>query len=206
MPIFTFFGVEKVDGEAIFQEKLVQAIALIRENNSIVARDVLNTLDSSTLTIQSFYALSRQHFMCIINDMSALNIDVPTDYPPSKEAVRTIGQYLNGIIFNSQTIYINSNRSIEAIAQTIIHEVTHFINDTLLDQEVHSEGYAKARYNDELRAFIAQRVFERNGSCLLRSDVKNIHAFVTDNYPEFADALDEPPHGYLFSTYDRPRP
>lgn len=205
MPIFKFFYFKKIDDEILFQEQLAKAIALIGENNSLIARDVLRILESNTLIIRSFFALSSQHFMDIMNDMSASNISIPIDYPPSRETIRRIEQYLEGIIFSNHTIYINSNRSIESIAKTLIHEVSHFLNTDILKNEISTQGVAQARYNDELRSFIAERVFDRDGTCLLRSDVKKIHARVTSSYPEFSQQLDEQPQGYLYSTYDTPR-
>jgi hypothetical protein len=137
--------------------------------------------------------------------MKESQVDLSPDFPPSLFAVQQIERRLEGIIYNNKTIYMNSKKSIDEIASTLIHEVSHFINSDIFKNERLAQNFKRASYNDEVRSFIAEKTFERNGYCLRRSDIKKIHATVTELYPSFATSnKEQPASGYLFSHYDTP--
>ena len=124
---------------------------------------------------------------------------------PSDRAVRMIETELNGIIYDDRHIYLSSNRTPVQIANTLVHEICHFLNADLVDFENQQSNPNLVSHNEEVRSFAAEKMFERNGSCLRRSDIKAIHNMVSDLYPEFNDTGDEELElGYIYSSYDSP--
>lgn len=128
---------------------------------------------------------------------------LPNTFPPTISAIRKIEKELDGIIYDNQHIYISSTKSVEEIAKTLIHEVCHFLNADLYDKEMETEESKQVGYKDEVRAFTAERMFEKNKGYLLRSDINQIHETVTELYPEFTDP-ENPISGYIYSTFDSP--
>lgn len=124
-------------------------------------------------------------------------------FPPTISAVRKIEKELDGIIYDNQHIYISSTKSVEEIAKTLIHEVCHFLNSDLYDKEMETEESKQVGYKDEVRAFTAEKMFEKNKGYLLRSDINQIHETVTELYPKFTDP-ENPISGYIYSTFDSP--
>jgi hypothetical protein len=133
------------------------------------------------------------------------NIILPNTYPPSEQAVKMIESKLNGIIYEDRYIYISRKRTPEQMASTLVHEICHFMNAGLMDKEKQFINSNQVSHNEEVRSFAAEKMFERNGHCLRRSDIKELHEMVTDLYPEFNDiGDDEPQLGYIFASYDSP--
>ncbi len=190
-----------------FDAKLEEAIKLIRANKSIVAARVLEVLDSHKVTINSFFNMSYKHFQEIQEDLlEEEKITIPSDYPPSDETVKIIEKTYSGIIYEDKHIYLNSERSAEDIASTLVHEICHFLNSDIFKQEKRNSSSLLYRYKDEVRSFTAERIFERDGHCVLRSDIKKVHAYVTEAYPEFVDPNEDMQKlGYVYSCYDMPR-
>jgi hypothetical protein len=196
---------EKNASESNFQSKYATAIKLIQQNESLVAKKVLEIIKSGKLEIRSFHELSKKHYSEMRNDFQEEHdINLPKTFPPTADAVRKIESKLEGIIYNNKTIYITSQKSAKEIASTIIHEVGHFLNNSLCEQQS-KKNFNIARYSDEVRAFTAEKMFERNGHCLLRSDIRAIHDKVSSLYPEFVDSVEQVKGlGYIFATYDMP--
>ncbi|MBL7479314.1 ImmA/IrrE family metallo-endopeptidase [Legionella bononiensis] len=189
-----------------FNSKLQTAINLIRQNNSLVALKVMEVIDSDQVSIRSFFDLSKDHWRRMKHDMKKEdNIILPNTYPPSEQAVKMIESELNGIIYEDRYIYISRKRTPEQMASTLVHEICHFLNSGLMDQERLSLNSNLVSHNEEVRSFAAEKMFERNGHCLRRSDIKELHEMVTDLYPEFNDTGDDEPElGYIFASYDSP--
>lgn len=201
-----FFDKNKSQGELNFQSKLQDAINLIKENKSVVATKVLKVIKSQQLTIHSFYALSKNDFSSMIKDFKEdKHVDLPKKFPPSQSAVNKIESELEGIIYSDKRIYMNSKKSVREIASTLVHEICHFLNEDLFKADKQIYGNNFAHYRSEARAFTAEKIFERNGSCVRRSDIKAIHERVTKSYPEFNDPNRENSLlGYIYSAYDSP--
>ncbi len=134
------------------------------------------------------------------------NILLSQEHPPTEKTVKIIEKYLSGIIYDDQHIYLNSEHTIEEIASTMVHESCHFLNSGIYKKEKKNASSQIYKYADEVRSFTAEKIFERNGKCLRRSDIKKIHEQVTRLYPEFiAQDVDTQKLGYIFSSYDAPR-
>lgn len=189
-----------------FDIKLKEAIEIIRENRSIVATRVLEVLDSQRITVNSFFNMLPKHYQEMQEDLlHEENITLPSDYPPSEEAVKIIESKLSGIIYEDKHIYLSSERTIEEIASTLVHEVSHFLNSEIFTQERKKSSTLLYRYNDEVRSFTAEKIFELDGHCMLRSHTRKIHAHVTRAYPEFVEPeMDTKKMGYVYSWFDTP--
>jgi hypothetical protein len=189
-----------------FEIKLNEAIELIRDNQSIVAERVLEVLESNQVTVNSFFNMSPWHYEQMQAELfQEEKITIPPDYPPSDETVKIIEDKYSGIIYEDKHIYLNSDRSAEEIASTLVHEISHFLNNTIFKQEQKNSSSLLYRYKDEIRSFTAEKIFERDGHCILRSHMKKIHAHVTRAYPEFVDPdMDMQKVGYVYSCYDTP--
>ncbi|KGP63358.1 hypothetical protein EP47_10885 [Legionella norrlandica] len=204
MSRFNFFETNQAFDENNFEEKLYKAIHLIKQNQSFVAKIVVQALDSNQVTVGSFFQLTPDHYMRMKNDMKKEhNITLPQTFPPTTSAVRKIEQELEGIIYDNRYIYIHSKKSVEEIASTLIHEICHFLNSELYDKEKESENSKQVSYKDEVRAFTAEKMFEKNGGCLLRSDIRKVHNTVSRLYPEFTDP-ENPISGYIYSHFEKP--
>ncbi|MFJ1268120.1 hypothetical protein ACD661_06095 [Legionella lytica] len=189
-----------------FDVKLKEAIEIIRENRSIVATRVLEVLDSQRITVNSFFNMVPKHYQEMQEDLlNEENITLPSDYPPSEEAVKIIESKLSGIIYEDKHIYLSSDRTAEEIASTLVHEVSHFLNSDIFRQERKKSSTLLYRYNDEVRSFTAEKIFALDGHCMLRSYTRKIHAHVTRAYPEFVEPdMDTQKMGYVYSWFDTP--
>lgn len=190
-----------------FNVKLKEAIEIIRANQSIVATRVLEVLDSQRITVNSFFNMSPKHYQEIQEDLlKEEHITIPSDYPPTEETVEIIEGKYSGIIYEDKHIYLSLARTVEEIASTLIHEVCHFLNSDIFRQEKKNSSTLLYRYKDEVRSFTAEKIFELDGRCMLRSYTRKIHAHVTQVYPEFVDPnIDMQKVGYVYSCFDTPR-
>lgn len=204
MSQFNFFEKNQAFDENNFEQKLQDAINLIKKNQSFVARLVLDAINSNQVTLSTFFQLTPNHYQKTKTIMRKdYHTTLPNTFPPTISAVRKIEKELDGIIYDNQHIYISSTKSVEEIAKTLIHEVCHFLNADLYDKEMETEESKQVGYKDEVRAFTAERMFEKNKGYLLRSDINQIHETVTELYPEFTDP-ENPISGYIYSTFDSP--
>ncbi len=204
MSQFNFFEKNQAFDENNFEQKLQDAINLIKQNQSFVARLVLDAINSNQVTLSTFFQLTPNHYQKTKTIMRKdYHTTLPNTFPPTISAVRKIEKELDGIIYDNQHIYISSTKSVEEIAKTLIHEVCHFLNADLYDKEMETEESKQVGYKDEVRAFTAERMFEKNKGYLLRSDINQIHETVTELYPEFTDP-ENPISGYIYSTFDSP--
>lgn len=204
MSQFNFFEKNQAFDENNFEQKLQDAINLIKQNQSFVARLVLDAINSNQVTLSTFYQLTPNHYQKTKTIMRKdYHTILPNTFPPTISAVRKIEKELDGIIYDNQHIYISSTKSVEEIAKTLIHEFCHFLNSDLYDKEMETEESKQVGYKDEVRAFTAEKMFEKNKGYLLRSDINQIHETVTELYPEFTDP-ENPMSGYIYSTFDSP--
>ncbi|ABQ55945.1 hypothetical protein LPC_2015 [Legionella pneumophila str. Corby] len=204
MSQFNFFEKNQAFDENNFEQKLQDAINLIKQNQSFVARLVLDAINSNQVTLSTFFQLTPNHYQKTKTIMRKdYHTTLPNTFPPTISAIRKIEKELDGIIYDNQHIYISSTKSVEEIAKTLIHEVCHFLNADLYDKEMETEESKQVGYKDEVRAFTAERMFEKNKGYLLRSDINQIHETVTELYPEFTDP-ENPISGYIYSTFDSP--
>ncbi|HAT4458470.1 TPA: lpg2461 family Dot/Icm T4SS effector [Legionella pneumophila] len=204
MSQFNFFEKNQAFDEKNFEQKLQDAIKLIKQNQSFVARLVLDAINSNQVTLSTFFQLTPNHYQKTKTIMRKdYHTTLPNTFPPTISAVRKIEKELDGIIYDNQHIYISSTKSVEEIAKTLIHEVCHFLNSDLYDKEMETEESKQVGYKDEVRAFTAEKMFEKNKGYLLRSDINQIHETVTELYPEFTDP-ENPISGYIYSTFDSP--
>ncbi|CCD06611.1 Uncharacterised protein [Legionella pneumophila] len=204
MSQFNFFEKNQAFDENNFEQKLQDAINLIKQNQSFVARLVLDAINSNQVTLSTFFQLTPNHYQRTKTIMRKdYHTTLPNTFPPTISAVRKIEKELDGIIYDNQHIYISSTKSVEEIAKTLIHEVCHFLNSDLYDKERETEESKQVGYKDEVRAFTAEKMFEKNKGYLLRSDINQIHETVTELYPEFTDP-ENPISGYIYSTFDSP--
>lgn len=189
-----------------FDVKLREVIEIIRDNQSIVARHVIKALDSQKITVNSFFNMSPRHYETMQEELlTEENTTIPPDYPPSEEAVKIIESKYSGIIYEDEHIYLSLERSVEEIASTLVHEVCHFLNSDIFRQEKKNSTTLLYRYKDEVRSFTAEKIFELDGRCMLRSYTRKIHAHVTRAYPEFVDPdMDTKKMGYVYSCFDTP--
>lgn len=207
MTNLSFFAPSISSEKELFNAKLAKAIQLIQANHSIVAINVLNVINSDKITINSFFNLSKQHYQRMKKNMlKDENIILPEEYPPTLEAIRMIEKKLSGIIYDDKHIYLSSQNTIEQIASSLVHEVCHFLNADIYMKEQKKAGSLLYRYHDEVRAFTAEKIFERDGHCIRRSDIRTIHQKVSELYPEFLEQeIDTQKLGYIFASYDMPK-
>lgn len=205
---FSPFSVDKIpSNKQSFDIKLEEAIELIKINRSIVAPKILEVLISSQITVNSFFNMSEKHYKKMRKSMLEEDgITLPEEYPPSEEAVTMIEEQLAGIIYENKYIYLSSHRTAAQIASTLVHEICHFLNDEIYSQEEKTSSSELFKYKDEVRAFTAEKIFERDGHCLRRSDMRAIHTRVTNSYSEFVvQDEDTQKLGYLYSCFDTPK-
>lgn len=202
MFLFTFFAKREPFSEITFRIHLQNAIDIISQNESSIASLVLKAIDSGEVTIKSFLKLTPEHFLRMQQSMLEDDGIELSDYPPTQDTAKLIAGQMDGIIYNDTHIYLSPFLGPEELARTLIHEVCHHLNARINQQERETLGPSRASYCDEVRSFIAEKVFLRNGRFLLRSDIKGVHATVTRQYPEFASS--NPISGYIFSSYDNP--
>lgn len=204
MSQFNFFEKNQAFDENNFEQKLHDAINLIKQNQSLVARLVLQAIHSNQVIVRSFFQLTHDHYQSMRQDMKKNHhITLSKTFPPTISAIRKIEGELDGIIYDNNHIYISSTKSVEEIAKTLIHEICHFLNSDLYDEEWEREDEKQVGYKDEVRSFTAEKMFEKSSGCLLRSDIKKVHDTVTLLYPEFIDP-ENPISGYVYSTFDGP--
>lgn len=203
---FLFFDNVASYRENIFQSKLQIAIKMIEKNNSLIAIKVLEAIRSNKVIIHSFHGLSQEHYHQTKKDLNEdSNIALPNIYPPSDSAVALIESVLNGVIYQDKYIYLSSKKNPKGIASTLIHEITHYLNCRLYDEELKSKKAKLVSYRDEVRSFTAEIMFQKNGHCITRSDVRKIHATVADLYPEFTTPdEDYSKQGLIYGSYDSP--
>lgn len=162
MSQFNFFEKNQAFDENNFEQKLQDAINLIKQNQSFVARLVLDAINSNQVTLSTFFQLTPDHYQRMKTIMKKdYHTTLPKTFPPTMSAVRKIEKELDGIIYDNQHIYISSTKSVEEIAKTLIHEVCHFLNSDLYDKEMETEESKLVGYKDEVRAFTAEKMFEK---------------------------------------------
>ncbi|HAT8174267.1 TPA: hypothetical protein JA340_14095, partial [Legionella pneumophila] len=168
MSQFNFFEKNQAFDEKNFEQKLQDAISLIKQNQSFVARLVLDVINSNQVTVSTFFQLTPDHYQRMKTIMKKdYHTTLPKTFPPTMSAVRKIEKELDGIIYDHQHIYISSTKNVEEIAKTLIHEVCHFLNSDLYDKELETEASKQVSYKDEIRAFTAEKIFEKNNGYLL---------------------------------------
>ena len=174
-----------------FQHKLKAAIALIERSDAEIAKLVIAAIRSKKLRIRTFFEFSKKaHFLYIRKFF--LKDGQPKLFPPTRSVTRKIESALDGLYFSdNQTIYIASRLGIKQMAQTLIHEVTHFLNSELYDEELETKGQTLVDFLYEIRSVTAEKIFAKNGARLLRSDVKKIEDEVRGTYPQFIEAGQE---------------
>lgn len=189
-----------------FDIKFKKAIELIKRNHSIVAPKVLEAIDLHRITVNSFFNMSEEHYQEMQEDMLEENsIILPTEYPPTAEAVKLIEGKLSGIIYEDKHIYLSSRQTTQEIASTLVHEICHFLNRDIYRRERKTSSSQLFRYKDEVRSFTAEKIFERDGHCLRRSDIKKIHTRVAKAYSEFLQPNEDTQKlGYIYSSFDAP--
>ncbi|KTD53734.1 hypothetical protein Lsan_4144 [Legionella santicrucis] len=189
-----------------FQKNLSAAINIIKQNQSVLAKKILDAINSKKIIIHSFFNVTEEHFFKIRNDIKKEYGEVlPENFPPDMSTIREIESKLEGIIYDDKVIYISSKKNPQNMANTLVHEICHFLNAGMYIKEKKINPTNLVGYCDEVRAHTGEKIFERNGKCLRRSDIKQIHKQVTELYPEFLvsyeDALEL---GYIYSSYDGP--
>ena len=174
----------------------------IKQNPSTISTLVIQAINSNQVTISFFCQLTKDHFQRLREDLiETHDVTLPTDFPPTASTISQIEEELEGMIFDDKHIYLSSKPSVTEIAKSIIHEVCHFLNSELSDEESIKHGSKIAHYKDEIRSFIAEKNFEINNRRILRSDIKEIHNTVTDLYPEYIDS-EIPISGYIYSAFE----
>lgn len=186
----------------IFNKKLEEAIELIKKNKSLIAIKVLEVINANKISIYPFSDMTEKRYFGLVEGGI---LDLPQEYPPTTAAVQKIENAYGGMIYGND-IYISFSYSPSMIASTLIHEVSHYLNDELNKEDFLKMPKTVANYLDEVRSFIAERIFEKNGHCMLRSDVKKIHGFVPNLYPHLTKPEDTSAQGYIYGHFDLPAP
>jgi ribosomal protein S17 len=188
-PRTKFFSRSRCFNKKEFELKLVEAIKLIAQNKSTVAREVFNILQSKQVIIRSFYELKEEHFLYIKEQLiNKENHDLLQYFPPNKKAVELIESALTGIYFYKNVIYIQCTLNLYKMAKAIIHEVTHYINHSLYKKEMKTKTRLVARYLDEMRSHSAELLFKKNGDDITDEDKQKISEKIKDGrYKEFTE-------------------
>ncbi|RUR02962.1 hypothetical protein [Legionella septentrionalis] len=199
----TFFN--KSSRKLTFQQKLKIAVKSIREKKSFIAEKVYEAIKTKQVSLHSFKQLSAEHFLEVRKAIAeSSEIELPEQYPPAEETLNIIENKLGGFIVHD-CIYLCSRGSSRRIALTIVHEVTHYLNTDIWEEELTTKQCEIACYRDEVRSFLAEEAFAK-GFCLTRNDVKKVHEKVTRLYPEYVAAGENTKAiGYVFSSFDTPR-
>lgn len=197
---FSKFFEKKMDfDKESFQNRLDEAIEVIAKNRSVVAKRALKTIKDRKICIRSFFDLSKEHYLSIKKLLEKHQVFLPDTYPPDCNAVFKIENQLNGCFFFKNYIYLKSGRSAEAMAGTLVHEISHYFYKCM-PIEKKTKYLPYNQYNDEVMAFTAQKLFQKNGRCLLRNDVKEIHHVLLNYYPHI-DANNKPLRASYVSGY-----
>ncbi|MFI4919691.1 MAG: hypothetical protein ACHP65_09070 [Legionellales bacterium] len=205
MPHFFFFNDTPYPIEYDPNSKLRAAITCIEQNHSLVAQRALEVIHSDKVTINSFFELSKTDYLSLRTVMEEnYQVKIPLAFPPSSSVIKQIEYRLDGIVFNKKNIYLKSNRNPAEIARTLVHEIAHVLNKSLFNEDLLTNNPKLARYKDEIRSFTAEKRFERNDRCLLRSDVKKIHQTVTERYAHLMTPETSSELGYIAASYDSP--
>ncbi|MBI2785716.1 MAG: hypothetical protein HYX60_05170, partial [Legionella longbeachae] len=169
-----------------FNTKLSKAIGIIEQNQSVLAKQILKVISSKKLIISSFFNITQEYFLRMRKDIEEEKGEILSiDFPPHISTIRKLESHVDGIIYDNKIIYIDSKKKPQAIANILVHEICHFLNVNIHNQEKLNNGKDIANYCDEVRARTGEKIFEKNGHCLTRSNIKEIHKNVTDLYPEF---------------------
>lgn len=199
MYVAKFFEKKMDFDRARFQNELNEAIDVIAKNRSVVAKRVLKTIKENRVCIRSFYDLSKAHYLSIKKMLEKHEVFLSSNFPPTPTAVLLIENQINGCFFYKNYIYLKSGRRVEDIAGTLVHEVSHYFYRSV-PLEKRTRYLPHSQYNDEVIAFTAQKLFNKNGQCLLRKDVKEIHSIVIEHYPHI-DIKDKPLQASYVSGY-----
>lgn len=200
MSQFAFFTNHQAFSEIRPKKQLNSAIFLIEQNKSNVAQSVMKAIQSGKIIIRPFKELSKKHYKSIKEDWDD---SLPNTFPPSKSTIKRIEEKFAGLTFDDKYVYFKSSETIEEIASTLVHEVCHSLNKNLFNAELKQDNKNHVGYRDEVRSFLAETIFNKNGRYLLRSDVKLIHDKVKELYPDYSKG-NKYTSGYLYSSYDHP--
>lgn len=190
--------------EIEFQSKLSMAVEIIKQNKSFIAEKVLAVIYEGKIAIKSFWGLSKKDYFEIKKHyMETHNSLLPEYFSLTVPTVNAIALKLQGIILNDKNIYIAPNKNENQIATILVHEISHFMNLALCEEEELSEESDVVMFRDEIRSFTAEKMFQLNGGCLRRSHIKEIHKTVCKLYSEFnvSEALSSS-MGYVSSALD----
>ena len=92
--------------------------------------------------------MTQEHYIRMRKNMKIEHkVSISDEFPPTAADVRKIESELQGIIYDDLYIYISSKRSAEQIASTLIHEISHFLNADLYNQEKQTNSFKPALLN-----------------------------------------------------------
>ncbi len=204
MPRTKFFKKKEQFDTDKFNSKLLQSIALIEKNDSIISSKVFHVLQTGRIKASSFIDISKPHFFALHRYLkNSCNRKIPTTYPPTPAVIQIIESSLRGIIIEDKCIYINSTLTPNEICLLLIHEFSHHLNCDLFDKDAEKHGDKYAIYKDEIRSHSAEIMFTRNMSSLYRSDIRQVYKDVHLLYPDLCPSKeDEKDTGYVPAFFD----
>jgi hypothetical protein len=186
--------------EPLFYRRLNDAISLIKQSSSLEAKAVMEAIIDHRVSLSSFFSVTDTHYSQIREMYNHTHQDrLPASYPPSDLAIRKIESMLNGIIFDGETIYLDSQLKPKTLARIIMHEVFHHIHTGLVVREAEIFSEKTAYYRDEIRAHRAEQcLFPKK---ITRSVIGELHDRVQTCYSELLED-GETPFGYVDDVLD----
>lgn len=180
-----FFGNEISHKIEAFNFKLSDALIIIKKNKSAIANIVLKAIESKNVTIKSFYQLEQYQYNDLKNEiLRDYGEKLPEFSCLTITAIKKIEIAFEGTTYDNE-IYISSMLDLNTFASTIVHEISHFLNITLTEFEAKYYCNEFVEYCNEVRAYIAEESFNKNGEPLSSMDLNKIHARVKEKYPEY---------------------
>tara|TARA_B110000879_G_scaffold175207_1_gene228405 strand:- start:82 stop:750 length:669 start_codon:yes stop_codon:yes gene_type:complete len=190
-----------------FHRNLELAISLIETNTSLEAQVVMQAIREKKVNLSTFFFLTKEHYFELKEDVKkTYNVKLPNRFPPGDLAVRQIESTLRGIIFDGYSIYLNSTLNPTILAETIIHEVYHHLNQSLCLTEERTLSEKASGYRDEIRSFKAELQFQNPQAMITRKKVAGIHFFVQKHYPELIEDDHRVQNGHVNDLLDTSGP
>lgn len=189
-------------GSTNFQKKLKGALERIKNNSSLIALRVIEAIETNQVKLLPFKDLNPKHYQLIKKNIFVEQGVTLGDYPPAHDDIQKIEEYLDGMLFGDNTIYISSDLTGKKLESTIVHEVTHFINSPIYDFEKNYDPLYK--YRDEVRAIKGE--FEYKRKIVLRSHIRLIHEQVKHLNPDLVkdNSINYEGIGFLSSMHEEP--
>lgn len=137
-----------------WHQRIKEAMELLEKWNTNVSISTIRLIERNVVTVLPFTKIAKKHYESLkkVNRIrESQSIDLPSDLE-TEEELESLEMEYAGLAFNDK-IYIScyESRTTKSIAQTLVHECTHFLND-----DTHRQLRKESLFDCELRATLAE--------------------------------------------------